>query len=74
MKKNTEALLKASREVGLEVNTKKTKYTAMSHHQSSRENHNLLIANNSFENVTNFKYLKQQYQIKIALMKKLRSD
>jgi hypothetical protein len=34
MKKNTEALLGASREVGLEVNTEKIKYIAVSHHQN----------------------------------------
>jgi hypothetical protein len=33
VKKNTEALLDASREVGLEVNTEKTKYMLMSHNQ-----------------------------------------
>jgi hypothetical protein len=31
IKKNTEALLEASREVGLEVNTEKTKYMVMYH-------------------------------------------
>jgi len=35
IKKNTEALLEASREVGLEVNTEKTKYMFMSHHQNA---------------------------------------
>jgi hypothetical protein len=34
IKKSTEALLEASREVDLEVNTEKTKYTIVSHHQS----------------------------------------
>jgi hypothetical protein len=32
IKKNTEALLQTSREVGPEVNTEKTKYMIMSHH------------------------------------------
>jgi hypothetical protein len=34
IKKNTEALLDASKDVGLEVNPKKTKYTLMSHSQN----------------------------------------
>jgi len=33
IKKNTEALLKVSRAVSLEVNTEKTKYMVVSHHQ-----------------------------------------
>jgi len=32
IKKNTETLLEASREVGLQVNTEKTKYVVVSHH------------------------------------------
>jgi preprotein translocase subunit SecD len=57
IKKNTEALLEARREVGLEVNKKKTKYIVLSHHQNVGQNHNLLIANKSYENVEKFKYL-----------------
>jgi hypothetical protein len=45
IKKDEEALLEASREVGLEVNTEKTKYTVLSRHQTARQYHNLLIAN-----------------------------
>jgi hypothetical protein len=53
IKKNIEALLVASRDVGLEVNTEENKYIVMSCHQ----NHYLIIANKSFENVVKFKYL-----------------
>jgi len=34
IKKNTETLLDASREVGLEINTEKTKYIIMSRHRN----------------------------------------
>jgi hypothetical protein len=38
--KNKEALLEAIREVGLEVDTERTKYVVMSHHQNEGQNHN----------------------------------
>jgi hypothetical protein len=40
-------LLAASREVGLKVNTKKTKYMVISRHQNVRQSHNLLADNKS---------------------------
>jgi hypothetical protein len=55
--KSIDALLDASWEGGLEINTEKTKYMAMSCHQNSGQNHNLLITNKCFENVEKFKYL-----------------
>jgi hypothetical protein len=48
IKKSKEALLQAGREVGLDVNTEKTKYMVMSHHQNIGQNHNLLTANKFF--------------------------
>jgi hypothetical protein len=57
MKINREALLEASREVGLEVNTEKIKCMDVSRHQNVGQNHNLLIANKSFENVAESEYL-----------------
>jgi hypothetical protein len=52
-----ETLIDASKEVGLEVNTKKTKYMLTSRHQNAGQNNKITIDNRSFENVKKFKYL-----------------
>jgi hypothetical protein len=57
IKKKTETINDASREVGLEVNAEKTKYMLMSRHQNAGQNHYMKIANRSFENVAQFTYL-----------------
>jgi hypothetical protein len=57
VKKNTETLTDNSKEVGLEVNAEKTKYMLLSHHQNAGQNHDIQIANRSFINVAQFKYL-----------------
>jgi hypothetical protein len=54
---NTETLLVASRDVGLEMNAEKTKYMIMSRHQNSGQNQNTRIANELFGSVAKFKYL-----------------
>jgi hypothetical protein len=55
--KNTEALLIASKVIGLEVNAEKTKYMVMSRDQNAGQNGYLQIGNKSFETVEQFKYL-----------------
>jgi hypothetical protein len=55
IRKNTEALLIASKEIGLEVNAEKTKY--MSRDQNAGQNGYIQIGNKSFETVEQFKYL-----------------
>jgi hypothetical protein len=57
IKENTETLLEASRDIGVEINAEKTKYMIMSRHPNSEQNQNIRIANESFENVAKFKYL-----------------
>jgi hypothetical protein len=49
LKKNTETLSDVSKEVGLKVNIEKTKYMLLSCHQNARQNHDIKIANRSFE-------------------------
>jgi hypothetical protein len=57
IKKNTETLIDASKEVGLEINIEKTKYMLLSNHWNSGQNKHIKIANRSFKNVSQFKYL-----------------
>jgi hypothetical protein len=57
IKKNTETLIDASKEVGLEINSEKTKYMLLSHHRNIGQNRDIKIASRSFENVSQFKYL-----------------
>jgi hypothetical protein len=70
IKKNAEALLDASKEIGLEVNSEKTKYMFMSRHQTAGQSNYTRISNKSFEKVAEFKYLRTR----IAFMRKLGAD
>jgi len=53
-KENAEALVAASKEIGLEINADKSKYMVMSRDQNAGRSHNT----NSFEGVDDFKYLE----------------
>jgi hypothetical protein len=48
IKENTETLLEASRNIGLEINAEKTKYMIMSHCPNSGQNQTIRIDNESF--------------------------
>jgi hypothetical protein len=56
-KENSETLLEASRDNGLEINAEKTKYMIMSSHLNSGQYQNIRIPNESLEKVEKFKYL-----------------
>jgi hypothetical protein len=43
-------------DVGLEINAEKAKYMLLSHHQNAGLNHDVKIANRSFESLVLFKY------------------
>jgi hypothetical protein len=49
VQKNTEALLDASKEVGLEVNSEKTKYMLMSHKKAGQK-HSMKIVSRVWQN------------------------
>jgi hypothetical protein len=57
MKKNIEALLEASKEVGLEADIDKTKYMFLFYQQSAGQNHNIKMPSKSSKNLAEFKYL-----------------
>jgi hypothetical protein len=59
-------LLDLSKDVGLEVSREKIKCMFMSSFQNAGKNHDLLIANESFENVSNIRHLGTTAQIEIA--------
>jgi len=58
LKENAEALVAATREIGLEVSADKTKYMVMSRDQNAGRNHSVRIDNSTFERVEEFKYLR----------------
>ena len=57
LKENAEALVAATREIGLEVSADKIKYMVMSRDQNAGKNHSVRIDNSTFERVEDFKYL-----------------
>jgi len=56
IKENAEALVVASKEIGLEVKADKTKYMVMSRDQNGGGNHYVNIDDSYFETVEEFKY------------------
>ena len=57
IKENAEALVLASKVIGLEVNADKTKYMVISQDQNAGRSHSMKNDNSSFERVEEFKYL-----------------
>jgi hypothetical protein len=66
--------VEVSREDGLERNSEKSKYTVISRHQNAGQNRNSLIANESFGNVTNFKYLETTATNQNCIHKEIKSS
>jgi hypothetical protein len=58
LKKNIQTLIDSSKEVGLEINTKKTKCMLLSHQQNAVQHHDIKIGSRYFENVVQFRYFE----------------
>ena len=58
IKENAEAMVVASKDIGLEVKSDKIVYVVMSRDQNAGRSHNTNINNSSFERVETFKYLE----------------
>jgi hypothetical protein len=67
IKRNTETVIDASREGGLEINTEETKYIFLSRHQNKGPNHDMKIASRSFENVAQFKLKPMHIAAKVTV-------
>ena len=57
VKKNAEAVVAATKEIGLEANSHKTKYMTVSRDQKAGRIHSMKIDNSSVERVEEFEYL-----------------
>ena len=73
LKENAEALVAATREIGLEVSADKTKYMVMSRDQNAGQNHSVRIDNSTFERVEGFKYLATTLKSKNSIAKEIKS-
>jgi hypothetical protein len=73
IKENTETLLEASKNAGLEINAEKTKCMFMSRHPNSGQNQNIRTANEYFENVAKFKSLGMTLTDKNDIYNEIRS-
>jgi hypothetical protein len=74
IKKNTETLIDASKEVGREINVEKTECMLPSRHQNVGQNWDIKIANRSFGNVSQFKYLGTTVTNQNLIQEKLRDN
>jgi len=73
IKENTEALVVASKEIGLEVNADKTEHMVMSQDQNAGRSHSMNVDNRTFERVEEFKYLGTTSTRQNSIQKEIKS-
>jgi len=73
VKENAEALVVATKEIGLEVNADKTKYMIMSQDQNAGRSHSMKIDNSCIERVEEFKYLGTTLTHKNSIQEEIKS-
>jgi len=73
LKENAEALVAATREIGLEVSADKTKYMVMSRDQNAGRIHSVRTDNGTFERAEEFKYLGTTLTIQNSIQEEIKS-
>ena len=73
VKENPEALVVATKEIGLEVNADKTKYMVMSREQTAGLSHTLKIDNSAIERVEELKYSGTTLTNQNSIQKEIKS-
>jgi hypothetical protein len=74
MDKEKQNIIDTSKEVGLQVNAEKTKSVLLSRYQNAGQYYDTNIANRSFGNVVEFKYLGKKVTNQNLIQGKLRGD
>jgi len=72
LQESAEALVAATREIGLEEIAVKTKYMVMSRDQNAGQNHSVRIDNSTFERVEEFKYLRTNLTIQNCIWEEIK--
>ena len=73
VKENAEALVAATREIGLEVSADKTKDMIMSRDQNAGQNHSVRIDNSTFKRVEEFNYLGTTLTNQNSILEEIKS-
>jgi len=73
IKENAEVLIVASKEIGLEVNSDKTRYMVVSRDQNEGRSHSMKIDNRSFERVEELKYFGTTFTNKNYIQEEIKS-